>query len=232
MRSHQRHNIQRVLAAARQLGELTEDLVFVGGAAVALLITDPAAPDVRPTVDIDVIAEVATLTDYYRLQERLRDKGFREAMEENVICRWRHGEIVLDVMPTDERILGFSNRWYAESLGNAQQVTIEDVTFKLIRPPYFLGTKLEAFYGRGTGDYMASPDMEDIVTLLDGRSEIVEEVKGSSRKIKTSLMNEFKRLLDNHEFIEALPGHLPPDEASQQRVQIVVERMRQIVALR
>ncbi len=92
-----------------------------------MLITDPAAPDVRPTLDIDVIVEVATLTDYYRLQERLRGKGFREAVEENVICRWRHGEIVLDVMPTDERILGFSNRWYAESLRNAQQVTIEDV---------------------------------------------------------------------------------------------------------
>ena len=232
MRRHQRHNIQRMLAAARQIGELREELVFVGGAAVALLITDPAAPDVRPTLDIDVIVEVATLTDYYRLQERLRGKGFREAMEEDVICRWRHGEIVLDVMPTDERILGFSNRWYAESLGNAQQVTIEDVTFKLIRPPYFLGTKLEAFYGRGKGEYMASPDMEDIVTLLDGRPEMVEEVRGSGRHIKRYLMDQFKELLNNSEFIESLPGHLPPDDASQRRVPILLERMRQIVAVR
>jgi hypothetical protein len=232
MRRHQHQHIQRALAAARQLGELTEELVFLGGSAVALLITDPAAPDVRPTLDIDAIVEVATWTDYYRLEERLRGKGFRQTMEENIICRWRHGEIVLDVMPTDERILGFSNRWYAESLRNAQEVTIEDVTLRLIHPPYFLGTKLEAFYGRGEGDYMASPDMEDIVTLLDGRPEIVEEVRGSGRQIKRYLMNQFKGLLDNNEFIESLPGHLPPDEGSQGRVPILLERMTQIAAVR
>lgn len=79
---------------------------------------------------------------------------------------------------------------------------------------------------------MASPDMEDIVTLLDGRPEMVEEVRGSGRHIKRYLMDQFGELLNNSEFIESLPGHLPPDDASQRRVPILLERMRQIVTVR
>jgi hypothetical protein len=127
---------------------LLQSVVFAGGAVIELLITDPAFPDIRPTIDIDVIVEVISLTDYYRLQQRLRKKGFRESMEDGVICRWRFKEILVNFMPTDERILGFSNRWYADAFRNAHNFSIEGLTFKLIRAPYFLGTKLEAFYGR------------------------------------------------------------------------------------
>ena len=203
-------------------------MVFAGGAATGLLVTDPAIPDVRPTIDVDVIVEVISHADYFRLQERLREKGFGESMEEEVICRWKYKEIILDVMPTDERILGFSNRWYAEAFRNAQDIVIDGMTIKLIRAPYFLGTKLEAFSGRGKADYMASHDLEDLITVLDGRVEIVEEVQQSEEKIKRYLADQFKLLLEKDEFLDALPGHLPPDEASQQRLPIVENRMRQI----
>jgi predicted nucleotidyltransferase len=131
-------------------------------------------------------------------------------------------------MPTDERILGFSNRWYAGAFHNAKDIVIDDITIKLIRAPYFLGTKLEAFFGRGKADYMASHDLEDLITVLDGRLEIVEEVQQSQEGIKQYLAEQFERLLANDEFLDALPGHLAPDEASQQRVPIVEDRMRQI----
>ena len=120
MSRHLDQNIQRIIAVASQLGELAQEVVFAGGAATGLLVTDPAIPDVRPTIDVDVIVEVISHADYFRLQERLREKGFGESMEEEVICRWKYKEILLDVMPTDERILGFSNRWYAEAFRNAQ----------------------------------------------------------------------------------------------------------------
>jgi hypothetical protein len=228
MRRHLDQNIERVLAVARQLGELAQEVVFVGGAATGLLVTDPAIPDVRPTIDVDVIVEVISHVDYFRLQERLREKGFRESMQEEVICRWKYKEILLDVMPTDERILGFSNRWYAEAFRNPQDIVIDGMAIKLIRALYFLGTKLEAFYGRGKADYMASHDMEDLITVLDGRVEIVEEVQQSEEGIKRYLAEQFRRLLEKDEFLDALPGHLAPDEASQQRLPIVEDRMRQI----
>ncbi len=220
MRRHYQ-NVERIMTVARRLEDLLQSVVFAGGAVIELLITDPGFPDVRPTIDIDVIVEVISLTDYYRLQQRLREKGFRESMEDGVICRWRFKEILVDFMPTDERILGFSNRWYADAFRNAHNFSIEGLTFKLIRAPYFLGTKLEAFYGRGKSDYMVSHDMEDFIALIDGRLEIVEEILSSDEKIKKYLADHCIQLLEIDEFLDAIPAHLPPDQASQQRVSII-----------
>jgi hypothetical protein len=102
MRRHYQ-NVERIIAVARQLGELAQKVVFAGGASTGLLITDPVFPDVRPTIDIDVIVEVITLADYHRLQRRLREKGFRESMEDGVICRWKFKEILVDFMPTKDK---------------------------------------------------------------------------------------------------------------------------------
>jgi len=40
-----------------------------------------------------------------------------------------------------------------------------------------------------------------------------------------------KQLLENDEFLDALPAHLPPDPASQQRVSIIEDRMRLIAEM-
>ncbi len=54
--------------------------------------------------------------------------------------------------------------------------------------PYFLATKLEAFDCRGKNDYLMSRDMEDIVTVLDGRSEIIFEVQLAGEELKDHLV--------------------------------------------
>lgn len=51
-------NIERLCLVASRLGPLREQVVFLGGATTALLVTDPAAPAPRPTKDVDVIIEV------------------------------------------------------------------------------------------------------------------------------------------------------------------------------
>ena len=40
-------NLAKVELIAEAIGDLADDLVFVGGCAAGLLITDPAAPPVR-----------------------------------------------------------------------------------------------------------------------------------------------------------------------------------------
>jgi len=60
----------------------------------------------------------------------------------------------------------------------------DDLAIKLVSSPYFLATKIEAFTGRGGGDYQASHDLEDIITLLDGRPEIVAEIGAAPRDLK------------------------------------------------
>ena len=46
--------------AVDRFGPVADEMVFLGGCATGLLITDPAAPSVRVTMDVDVITEVAS----------------------------------------------------------------------------------------------------------------------------------------------------------------------------
>lgn len=217
-------NLAMVAQVARHFGDLREQVVFLGGAVTALLLTDPAAPEVRATKDVDVIVEVGSPGAYYQLETRLRELGFRN--EPEVICRWSVEEILVDVMPTDTAILGFTNRWYAAAMKQACRIQIASESWiRLVTPEYFLATKLEAFEGRGRGDYLLSHDLEDIVTLLDGRPEIVAEVAAAEIGVRRYLQQKMREWLDNSRLLEALPGHLPPDEAGQQRYPWIVQRM-------
>ncbi len=226
--------VGRVLVetVARRLGPLRAEVAFLGGAAVSLLLSDEGAPEARSTVDVDVIVEVASRLAYYRLADRLRELGFREVSEEGApVCRWEVGGVLVDVMPTLPEILGFSNRWYAEAFATATETQIaEDLVIRLVTPPYFLATKVEAFESRGGGNFLASHDMEDIVAVLDGRPEIVVEVARSGSPLRHFLRDAFASFLSQRSFVEAVSGHLPPDAASQARAPIVLKRAREITA--
>jgi hypothetical protein len=126
------------------------EIVFVGGCTTGLLITDPAASPVRVTDDVDVIVEVASYAEYARFSKRLRNLGFSEDSSEGApICRWLIDQMTLDVMPTDETILVFSNRWYKPAIETAALVDLDGFQLRVVTTPYFIGTKLEAFRGRG-----------------------------------------------------------------------------------
>lgn len=74
-------------------------------------------------------------------------------------------------------------------------------------------------------------EMEDFIAVLDGRLEIVEDILMSDKKIKGYLADHCKQLLENDEFLDALPAHLPPDQANQQRVSIIEGRMSLIAEM-
>lgn len=217
---------------ATRFGDLAEDVVFLGGAATALLITDSAASDVRPTMDVDVIVEVTTTAEYHRLAEQLRKRGFREDTSEDApLCRWRTGEMIVDIMPIDAASLGFSNRWYKAAYEQAMTMAVDGLQIRVVTGPFFLATKLEAFQSRGNGDFMASHDMEDIIALIDGRTELVDEVEQGPKDLRRHLTEAFRELLRNERFLEALPGHLAGDSASQQRLPILEARLSRIAEL-
>lgn len=114
-------NLEILEAAVHRLGPIADELVFLGGCATGLLITDPAAPPIRMTRDVDAITDVASRGDYHRLSERLRERGFREDQSAGApLCRWRHGSVILDVMPSDPTLLGFGSPWYQPALETAE----------------------------------------------------------------------------------------------------------------
>jgi len=183
--------------AAALLGPLLDEVVFVGGATVHLWITEPGAPPTRATEDVDVVCEVASRVKYHRLGDRLRERGLQEAMGAPVICRWRSADpqLVLDVMPTDPDILGFSNPWYDEAISSAVTVTLESgAEIRAAAPPALVATKLCAWKGRGDGDLLPSLDIHDVLTLIDGRSELIEEVASAAPDLRTYIRDELAEL--------------------------------------
>lgn len=161
-------NIELLELAAECLGPLVGEVVFLGGATLELWITDPGAPPVRPTNDVDVVVEVTTRPAFHTFEDRLRSRCFSEDQEGGVICRWRHRDsgLILDVMPDDPRILGFQSRWQGASILHAVQHTLASgAKLRAVSPPYLLATKIEAFRSRGEDDFIASRDFSDIVTI-------------------------------------------------------------------
>ena len=75
MKTKSSATLEMVKIVARGLGSLRERVVFLGGAATSLLIMDPALPHIRTTFDVDVIVEVLSRIDYYRLEEAVRELG-------------------------------------------------------------------------------------------------------------------------------------------------------------
>ena len=120
-------NIELLELAVLKLGDLISNMVFVGGCTTGLMITDLAAPAVRVTEDVDIITDV-DLHGYYSLGEKLKIKGFSEDMSEYApICRWKQGDLKIDVMPTDPKTLGFTNYWFKSAFKASQMITLPSV---------------------------------------------------------------------------------------------------------
>lgn len=207
-----------------------DELVFVGGCITGIIVTDPAAAGIRPTKDVDAIVDVTSYAQYTALSDRLRTLGLIEDTSEGApLCRWRHGSVIVDVMPTDERVLGFSNRWYPMAIDTAQRIEIVGYSVRVVTPALFIATKLEAFHGRGGDDVFASHDLEDIVTVVDGRPEIADDVAAADEQVRAYISAEIQSLLKNPDFVEALAGFLLPDAASQARRPILERRLEALV---
>jgi predicted nucleotidyltransferase len=219
-------NLHILDSVARALGELCESLVFVGGCASGLLLTAQRSELIRATQDVDVVAQLTSIAQYHRLEKAIEARGFaRDRSSEAPICRWVRAGVKLDLMPS-EPLLGFHNRWYPLAVETASVVTLPTgATIRLIAAPVFVATKLEAFHGRGARDFLASHDLEDLLTVIDGREELLTEARESRLPLREYLAAEMTALLATEDFLQAIPGHLPGDRASQARAPILLQRL-------
>lgn len=110
-------NIQMLIKVAQHLDWLLEDIVFVGGAVAELLFSNPSLVKVRMTKDVDIIISIVTRKEYYKLENELRKRNcFQRMQESDPICRWIIENTIVDIMPLNSEILGFSNPWYPAAL--------------------------------------------------------------------------------------------------------------------
>ena len=230
--STQQPNLAKIELIAHALGALREQLVFVGGCAVDLLLTDPAAAPTRVTYDVDLVARVEALVGYHALEKQFSQLGFKRDMSQDApICRWRYSNLEVDLMPMDSSVLGFANRWYPLAVQTAQEVALSaGMSIRLISAPAFMATKFEAFLDRGQGDLLGSHDLEDIVNVLDGRPELVSEVALAAPELRQYLAAQCRVLLAMPGFMNALPGMVFPDESLAGRVKLLAQRFEEIRA--
>jgi hypothetical protein len=225
-------NLRMLEFVAVKLGEIRNDVVFLGGCTTGLFITDVEFPDVRHTLDVDCIVDVISLNQYHQLEKKLIKQGFKKSLYEEVICRWFYDDVTLDVMPTDENILGFGNRWYKSAISASIIHHLTDkIDIKVVTAPYFLATKLEAFKTRGKSDYYVSHDFEDIMSVLDGRVEIVEEIHKADSKLRNHLINSFIEIDSSPAFKGAIPGHFVQyGSYADDRIEMVEQKIKDIIS--
>lgn len=204
-------NIEMLQIVANGLGELKDEVVFVGGAVAELYADNPAASDIRPTKDVDCIIELKSRMEHARLEENLRSKGFmHDTSKDAPICRMIYQDIKVDVMPTDEKILGFSNKWYEEGIENRITKILPDRTEVFVFPPeYYVAAKFEAHKGRGGNDLRQSHDFEDIIYIMENCTELLDDIGKANSTVKAYLKEECQNLLENNNITEGIETALP-----------------------
>lgn len=218
--------------AVRFLEPVLDEFVFVGGCATGMLITDPAAAGIRPTRDVDVIVDLASYAMYAALSHRLRGLGLQEDTRTGAPTgRWHHEQAIVDILPTEPAVLGFSNRWYGPALSSATRISVAGLQPRLVTPALFLATKLEAFRTRGHADVVTSSDLEDVVAIVDGRPQVVTEIAEAETRVRQFVAAQLQELLGHRRFTDSLADFLPHDRASQGRRPLLEKRLRAIAAL-
>lgn len=218
-----------IVSVAIALGELRPSVVFTGGSVVGLLITDPGAQEPRVTLDVDVYLHDADVLRYHAAEAALRRSGFTQKHDAPV-CRWFKNELVVDLMADNEQVLGFTNRWYKLAAEHATRFEIGDVDIRVISAPFFIATKLEAFDDprrENAGDLLASHDFEDIITVVDGRDSIVDELDTAPEPVRGHLRERIRQLLADPGIQFAATGHTGGDA---QRGKLVIDRLRRFVS--
>lgn len=201
-----KQNKEALYQAATLLKDLNEQVVYVGGRIVGLLITDLIEDDVRPTYDIDVALDLGKtdIVAHYSLQKKLESLGFKP--DGNVNCRYVLDDFMIDVMYTDGALQGINSNWYQAGFDNALEIQINDKKIKILNAVYFIATKLEAFTDRAykNDDYWDCKDLEDIINVINGRPELLVEIMNSPKDVVQFISGYFKKLIEDPKWLEAI----------------------------
>ncbi|MFK5924481.1 MAG: hypothetical protein QM496_20080 [Verrucomicrobiota bacterium] len=220
--------IEILLPVVERLEDAEIPFVLIGGITVPFYFSDLSIDHFRPTKDVDVIVAATQFLRFEQVEEKLRRVGFRNHPE--VIHRWLLGATLVDIMPASSDLMDTINRWYPITFATAEPFELSPAQAALMASPAcFLATKMEAFANRGGGDFLGSHDLEDIVSVIDGRPAIVEEVESRCPfEVREFIRDTTKRFLSNHDFMDALEGHLPQEHREPKRLQALIERMQRL----
>lgn len=189
------------------LQNLVNEIVFVGGAIMDIYIDDEAAEPPRETMDVDIVIEAVTQSQYDKLEEKLRMNGFKNVIE-GPKCRFQYKNVLMDLMSVNDIPGSITNIWFNDGFQNRIKVSSGNMGIQIFPVEYFIASKLEAFKTRGNNDLFKSHDFEDIIYVLDGNKSIENSLNNSGSKVLNYFKKEFRLLLGNPSLAEAVSGSL------------------------
>jgi hypothetical protein len=133
-------------------------------------------------------------------------------------------------MPIDPAVLGFSNVWYPSTVEHAVSVQGPSGSIRIADAVHFCATKIEAFLGRGGGDFLHH-DMEDFMAVVDARPELIGELERAPQDVRDFIGEQAGEWLKNDRFLEAISWHLEGDDASQARRPLLLAKLQTIASL-
>ena len=224
-----------ILPAAKIFSALEKEhrvqLVLLGGAAVPFYIDPENLTSYRRTKDIDVVVAATNYSEFMRVENLLREHKLindteRDAspFENRLAFRWWLGDLCIDILSTHDVRFGNDVRWLGSNLEYSYPYIFRDGTrIQLADAPAFIATKLDAFFERGKSDFFESRDLEDILTVIDGRSTLENEFVECDHALREYLRTEFRRFLENRDYLAAVEGQFP-DQPS--RAEELMKRSR------
>lgn len=224
---------ENLLKVSARIGPLGIKYAFLGGSIVPLLLDKPDLSPIRPTNDVDVVILLANQAQMAAIEAKLRRAGFaHDATPGAPMCRWRIDDIIVDIMPDKgAEFMGLSSRWFSEALQSAALKPIPGGEVPVISAAAFVATKLVAYSDRGKGD-LYHHDLEDVISVVDGRASLLEELASSPAALRTYVANTLREMLDKPDFLNHLAGQLPSDAVSQSRLPVLRQRLERISNLK
>lgn len=226
-------NTEMLRRVAEALAGLDISVVYVGGATITLYLDPYAASQVRTTLDVDCVVPISTLIAYQELEGQLRKLGFRHCQDDDApICRWKYEDLTVDIMPFDDSVLGFGNRFSRLGFAHAMERELAPgCLIRMLTPRYFFASKIEAYETRGVKAPYESKDLEDLVLMLDGAPELESEVEAESDEVRTYIARWATLFLRDPRARDLLEGHLPRGPLFGDRIERVLRRLQRLGAL-
>jgi hypothetical protein len=158
---------------------------------------------------------ISTRAGFSTFEEKLRELGFKNDIESKFIGRYKINGIIVDFMPIEENVLGFSNKWYKTGIEQSFLHRIDnDTSIRLMPFHYFIASKIEAHNSRNKADLRTSKDFEDIVYSFDNRLDPLKDMQEARGDVASYLKRELDDFMESPNFDEGVHCHLTPASAS------------------
>jgi len=226
-------SISRVAGVARALGELSGDVVFIGGAIAPLLQSNPVMPQVRPTDDVDALVASTSYGSHGAMEDKMRALGFKtESSDLKHVHRWRTPDgTPFDLVPAGEHLGGTGGVWDRAALDTAVKTQLEPgLVIRHASATGFLALKWAAFWDRGAGDPFRSEDLEDILALLVSRDSIVLEFHAAPRDVQEHIRKGLNWLKRNNDYADLVAAFLGSAAAFSHAAALLRERIAEMLS--